>query len=325
MSKIVSMLMMILFSLIVGYIVKLLHERDKLKLPFPIEKIRRFLQRLTLIGFIPITVTTSVWIAPIQNLQIIALPFIGLSALVAGSLIAVSFTKPLNLNRKQKAVFFLSGGFSNLGSLGGLIAFILLGETGFALVSFYIFLERIWYFGVGFPYAKNHSLDKGEKESIRVIFRRMFVDPFVLTTLISMAAGILLNLSGLGRPFFFESVNGDLVPLGSVLILISIGMGMRLRAVKNYIKQGLIIIMIKALIIPALIVSISYFLGMGNIAGGLPLKVILILSAMPIGFTALVPPSIYDLDLDMANSCWLISNGALIFIVPLLAVLVPLI
>lgn len=325
MSRIISMLLMILLSLTAGYIVKLLHEKEKIKLLFPIEKIRRFLQRLTLIGFIPFTVTTSVWIAPIQNLQIIALPFIGLSALAAGSLIAVSFTKPLNLNRKQKAVFFVSGGFSNLGSLGGLIAFILLGEAGFALVAFYIFLERIWYFGVGFPYAKSHSLEKGEKESLKVIFSRMFIDPFVLTTLISMAAGILLNFSGLARPFFFESVNGVLVPLGSVFILISIGMGMRLSAVKNYIKHGLIIIVIKALIIPFLIVSVSYILGMGNIAGGLPLKVILILSAMPIGFTALVPPSIYDLDLDMANSCWLISNGALLFIVPLLSILVPLI
>jgi predicted permease len=325
MSQIISMLLMIIISLAIGYIIKTLHSKEKIKLPFPIESIRRFLQRLTLIGFIPITVTTSVWIAPIRNLQIIALPFIGLTALAAGSLIALLFTKPLKLNRKQKAVFFVSGGFSNLGSLGSLIAFILLGEAGFALVSFYIFLERIWYFGVGFPYAKSHSLDTGHKESFNVIFKRMFIDPFVLATLLSMIAGTALNLFGVSRPDFFESINAFLVPFGSVLIFISIGMGMRLSAVKNYVKHGLIIVMIKALIIPMLIVSVSWLLGMGNVAGGLPLKVILILSAMPIGFTALVPPSIYDLDLDMANSCWLISNGALILIVPILAFLVPLI
>ena len=325
MSQIISMLMMIIISLTVGYIIKTLHEKKRISLPFPIENIRKFLQRLTLIGFIPITVTTSVWIAPIKNLQIIALPFIGLAALASGSLIALMFAGPLKLNRKQKAVYFVSGGFSNLGSLGGLISFMLLGEVGFALVSFYIFLERIWYFGVGFPYAKSHSLDDGKKENSKVILKRMFVDPFVLTTLLSMFTGVILNLSGLHRPDFFESINAILVPLGSVFILISIGMGMRLSAVKNYIKPGLIMILIKALIIPGFIVTISYFLGMGNIAGGLPLKVILILSAMPIGFTALVPPSIYDLDLDMANSCWLISNAALLVIVPLLAILVPLI
>jgi len=325
MSEIISMLLMIIISLTVGYIVKTLHSKEIMRLPFPIENIRKFLQRLTLIGFIPITVTTSVWIAPIKNLQIIALPFIGLSALAAGSLIALLFTGPLKLNRKQKAVYFVSGGFSNLGSLGSLIAFILLGEEGFALVAFYIFLERIWYFGVGFPYAKSHSLDEGQRDSFKIILKRMFVDPFVLTTLLSMIAGIALNLSGLNRPDTFESINAVLVPLGSVFILISIGMGMKLGAVGNYIKHGLFMVMIKGLIIPFLVVSVSYFLGMGDIAGGLPLKVILILSAMPIGFTALVPPSIYDLDLDMANSCWLISNGALLLIVPLLSILVPLI
>ena len=211
------MLLMIIISLVVGYIIKTLHSTKKIRLPFPLESIRRFLQRLTLIGFIPITVTTSVWIAPIRNLQVIALPFIGLFALAAGSLIAISFAKPLKLTRKQKAVFFVSGGFSNLGSLGSLVAFILLGEQGFALVSFYIFLERIWYFGVGFPYAKSHSLADGSKENFKVIFSRMFIDPFVMTTILSMIAGIALNLGGLNRPGFFESVNAILVPLGSVL------------------------------------------------------------------------------------------------------------
>ena len=325
MSQIISMLLMIIISLTIGYIIKTLHSMKKIRLPYPIESIRKFLQRLTLIGFIPVTVTTSVWIAPIRNLQIIALPFIGLFALASGSLIALLFVKPLKLDRKQKAVYFISGGFSNLGSLGALISFMLLGEAGFALVSFYIFLERIWYFGVGFPYAKSHSMDDGEKDSFKIIFKRMFVDPFVLTTLLSMLAGILLNLSGLHRPDVFESINSILVPLGSVFILISIGMGMRLSAVKNYIKHGLIMIIIKALIIPVIVVSLSIFLGMGQMAGGLPLKVILILSSMPIGFTALVPPSIYDLDLDMANSCWLISNSALLIIIPLLSILVPLI
>lgn len=319
------MLLMIIISLTAGYIIKTLHAKRKIKLSYSLVSIRKFLQRLTLIGFVPITVTSSVWIAPIKNLQVIALPFIGLSALASGSFIALLFAYILKLNRKQKAVFFVSGGFSNLGSLGGLICFILLGEAGFAFVTFYTLLERIWYFGVGFPYAKSHSLDEGQKESINVILKRMFIDPFVLTSLLSMLAGIVLNLSGLNRPDIFESINAIMVPLGSVFMLISIGMGMQLSAVKKYIRHGFIMVMIKTIIIPVFIVSVSYFLSMGNINEGLPLKVILILSAMPIGFTALVPPSIYDLDLNMANSCWLISNSALLIIVPLLAFLVPLI
>jgi predicted permease len=49
---------------------------------------------------------------------------------------------------------------------------------------------------------------------------------------------------------------------------------------------------------------------------------VLILSSMPVAFIALIPPSIYDLDLDCANSCWLISTIFLIVELPLLLFLV---
>jgi predicted permease len=50
--------------------------------------------------------------------------------------------------------------------------------------------------------------------------------------------------------------------------------------------------------------------------GGLPLKVVIILSAMPVAFNALIPPSIYELDLDLANSCWFFTTPLLIVVLP---------
>lgn len=325
MSGMVSSLLMIFLSLATGYGAKRLIDKRDVKLPFSIPAVRIFFQKLVLIGFIPVTVTTSVWIAPIKNLEIIALPFLGITALATGSFIALGLAGTMKKSRRDRAVLFISGGFSNMGSLGGLLSFLFLGEAGFALVSFYIFLERIWYFGVGFPYARSCSIDEGNREKSSEILKRMFIDPFVLTTLLSMSAGIILNLAGLSRPTFFQSVNALLVPLGTVLLLFSIGLGMRLSAVKNFWREGLGIVIIKAMIIPLLIVSLASLLGLGEVAGGLPLKVVLILASMPVGFTALVPPSIYDLDLDLANSIWLISNGALLIIIPLLSFLVPII
>ena len=61
---------------------------------------------------------------------------------------------------------------------------------------------------------------------------------------------------------------------------------------------------------------ITFFLDLHLVANGLPFKVILVLSSMPVAFNALVATSIYDLDLDMANSCWLISTGALVVVMP---------
>ncbi len=99
------------------------------------------------------------------------------------------------------------------------------------------------------------------------------------------------------------------------------GMAMRFSCVKTFFKPALMIAGVKFLIVPVLVVSIGYGLGLAHIDNGLPLKVALILSSMPVGFIAMVPPTIYKLDIDMANSCWLLTNAFLLFQVPFLAFL----
>jgi len=37
-----------------------------------------------------------------------------------------------------------------------------------------------------------------------------------------------------------------------------------------------------------------------------------------VAFNALIPPSIYDLDLDLANSCWFVTTALLAIVLPAL-------
>ncbi len=39
---------------------------------------------------------------------------------------------------------------------------------------------------------------------------------------------------------------------------------------------------------------------------------------LAVAFIALIPPSIYDLDLDLANSSWLFTTALLVVVLPLL-------
>ena len=71
--------------------------------------------------------------------------------------------------------------------------------------------------------------------------------------------------------------------------------------------------------------SLAYMIGYAKIDKGLPLKVVMILSSMPVAFMALIPPSIYDLDLDLANSCWFFTTALLIFVLPCLLFILGLI
>lgn len=76
--------------------------------------------------------------------------------------------------------------------------------------------------------------------------------------------------------------------------------------------------MIKFLLVPVIIVGLGYAFGLDKIDAGLPLKVVLILASMPVGFIAMVPPTIYNLDIDLANACWLIANALLLLQIPVL-------
>jgi hypothetical protein len=40
--------------------------------------------------------------------------------------------------------------------------------------------------------------------------------------------------------------------------------------------------------------------------------VVIILSSMAVAFSALIPPSIYDLDLDLANACWFFTTAFIV-------------
>jgi hypothetical protein len=116
----------------------------------------------------------------------------------------------------------------------------------------------------------------------------------------------------------YSSLNSLLIPLSTVLLLASIGMAMRFGETALYLKEGFTIIFLKFLLVPAACVSLAALAGLNGIAGGLPLKAVLVLSSMPVAFNALVPPSLYGLDLDLANSCFLVSVLGLAALLPAL-------
>lgn len=315
----------ILLGLSLGYGIQLLVSRQILKLSIPLPRIRFFLLKLTLLFILPITVVGAIWIIQIKDVRLMTLPFLGAFAILLGGIMAIGGSRLLKLNRKQAGSFFTCGSFTNIGTLGGLICYLFLGEAGFAMVSIYKLFEEVIYNSIGFPIAKLYSEDFLEKEGPPIKIKMLITDPFILVSLSSITLGILLNLSGLKRPEFYKTINSVLIPIGAFLLIFSIGLAMRIRQITQYLKECLFISLIKFFFIPTIITSLAYLLNYGKIGDGLPLKVAMILSSMPVAFYALVPPSIYHLDLDLANSCWLFTTFLLFFVLPILYILVQLI
>jgi hypothetical protein len=128
--------------------------------------------------------------------------------------------------------------------------------------------------------------------------------------------GGLLNFGSVDRPEFYRTIIAVFVPLGTIMLLTSIGLAMRFMKVRDYLKESVAISIVKFIFVPMLATSLAWMIGFGKIDEGLPLKVVMILSCMPVAFTALIPPSIYDLDLDLANSCWFFTTSLLVIVLP---------
>ena len=324
-NNIIISLSYIFFGLIIGYSIQLLEQRRIIRLPISLEKLRKLLQKIGLLFFMPISFIGALWIIKIDNIKIVALPFLGIFALIIGGIFGLTVAKYFRLQRKDTGSMFTCGSFTNIGSIGALICYLFLGEEGFALVPIYKLFEQVVYYAIGFPIAKSFSNNIVKKENIIYQLKKVFTDIFVIVALISIAIGAFLNLSGIERPAFYKTINAIFIPGGTVILLASIGLAMKFGKVKNYIKESIAISIIKFILVPSVISTIAIFLGYGIIEGGLPLKVIIILSSMPVAFSALIPASIYDLNLDLANSCWLVTTVSLIIILPLLFYIISLI
>lgn len=322
MIKLLFSLVLILSGLSAGYVLQLFYRRGAVTLPVDIASLRKILQKIGLLVFMPISFLGAVWVVSFSDLRVVWLPVVGLVALLSGGVLGLIFARILRVSREQRGVMYCCGSFTNIGAIGGLVCFLFLGEEGFALVALYKMFEEMSYYTIGFPVARYYGASETAQASLAQRFLNVVTDPFVATAFSAFIIGVTLNLAGVVRPYFFELITAFSVPIGTFVLIFSIGLGMRFSSVGEHLGKCSAVAGIKFVIIPVIACSLALFLNLHQVAGGLPFQVVLILSSMPVAFNALVAASIFDLDLELANSLWLVSTGLLIVVLPWLYFLV---
>lgn len=135
---------------------------------------------------------------------------------------------------------------------------------------------------------------------------------------LSVLIGILLNFSGRQRLQFLLSITSMLIPVVTGALGFSIGITLFVGKIGRYTREILLISAIKFGISPLVMSLIGLLMGLHTMMGGLPFKVLVISSAMPVAFNSLIPPALYDFDLDLANSAWVVTTFSFIVILPIL-------
>ncbi len=319
MTKFLFSLSLILFGISSGYLLQQLALRQRLSLPMPLNDLRNTMQKLAMLLFGPFTFLAAIWIVEIPNRSLLMLPALDILGVLLGGGLAIAAAHALHLPPKQAGALFTCGAFTNIGSIGGVVAFIFLDERAFALMTIYTLLQPFTYLMIGFPIAKSYGMaGNPARMGAARSWREFMRDPFILTGLFTLSLGGLLNISGVPRPPMFGAINAVLIPGTTVILLMTIGMTLKFSRVKHYLRECMIIAGIKFLCVPLCVSLFALMLGYHRIDGGLPMKVILIASSMPVAFNGLVASSIYHLDLDVTNSCFLFTTGGLVVTLPIL-------
>lgn len=266
----------------------------------------------------PIITLAAFWIVDFSNISLVALPFMGAAALGFGSLLGILASKILGHNKLQTGSMFCCGSSTNFGSIGGLLCFAFFGEIGYSFAVMYcLFLTPCLYL-LSFPGAAYYSDENSDKS----LMKRLMGDKVVIIFFISLIVGVALNLLGIERPAFLGTVNEYLIPVSSFFMVMSLGYTMRFSQIKHYPKEIAAMSAIKYIINPILIIGIAYLLGLNNYGDGTLFKVLIVLSALPVGFNALIPMNIYKLEVNLGNSCWIVTTLSLVVVIPLVYFLV---
>ena len=320
--RILVSLIIIIFGLFSGYLLKFTYKKNNKILPVSLDEFRKISQRLSLLLFIPILFISTVWVVNFESIRIAFLPLLGIFELFAGGIFALLIANILGYHWQAKGSFIICGTFVNLGGIGGLVCYMLLGERGFAYVPIYTLFVTLTFFSIGLPLTKIFSNRNAQDINIFHSFVKGLKDVYVVIAIMSVIIGIMLNLSGIHRPEYFSKITAFLVPFTNYIILFSIGTGIQFSKIRFYLSECLWLTIIRYILVPFVVISIALIFGYGHIDEGFLLKVIIILSAMPMANNSVIAASLYDLNLDLANSAYLFTTLALAFIVPILFIII---
>ena len=152
-------------------------------------------------------------------------------------------------------------------------------------------------------------------KTLRKTVRNTIIHPVVLPVL----AGLVWNLAGLPLPTVADEVLRNLAQAVVPLCLVLIGMSLAYYGIGGAARGAVVLSVLKLLVLPALVLVVAHW-GFG--LAGLPLAVVVMMAALPVGSNALIFSQRYETLEAEATTVIVFSTVAFVATAPLwLAVL----
>lgn len=258
----------------------------------------------------------SFWVLPL-SWKLLLVPLFGMMlVLLPGAIGYGLFARHID-NLLDRGAFIASAMLANLGTLGGVCAFILYNEQGYAYSQLIGTTQNFLLCVVVFPMAQYYYLKHTaavRKSSPGHNFREMFFSINQLS-LLGMVTGLTLNASGVERPEVLGSIFQTLVHLGAWIAMLPVGFLIDFGKVKQYAKAVRSLTLLRFVITPAIFIALTHLL----VSDPILRNTLTILTFCPTAINAVLAAKIYKLNYDITVSSFVITTAAFLLVIfPLL-------
>lgn len=306
-------------SIALGYLIKVISARSKNASGKKLPAWSKFMKIFALAVLGPLPMINSFWTLQLNDPELFLLPLFGIAYSLVAMSIAAKAAEKFAYTRSHAAAFFVSVSFTNFGSFGGLAALLIFGKIGFALVMMANSLIPIVNYGYG--YIISNNIAKGRGKPFLVSWKNLIEVPIVFIPVVSILIGFLFKLLEIPHYPAVDQISNIFVPAQSAAIGFALGLSLKISAVGKHVKDIFRIGIIKYVLLPIIMTALLLLTGMQHIMQGIPLKVVIIMMYMPVAFNSLIPPVLYNFDLDMVNSAWLLTSLGVFISFPLFILL----
>ncbi len=263
------------------------------------------LMRFNVVVIYTVLALLGCWVLPLDR-TLAWFPVLGLAVSFIPAWIAKATFLRRYTNELEKGSYIFSALMSNIGTLGGLCAFIIFGGHGFIYAQIIGIVQTALLVIYCFPLAQGYydrAHGKAQKKSSFAARLKQFVTWNQLS-LLGMMAGLGLQVVGISRPAVLGELFDYLIHIGAWIAFIPVGYLMDFSRAKVYYHKLWDMVLLKHIVTPL----IMYGIGKMLFDDYEILAIILILSSSPTAINAVIVSRLYNLNVDLTMASFILTT-----------------
>ena len=298
MSRLIFLVTDLILPLIVGYV---LYQRQLLS-----DTVINRLIRINIVVFFTLLSLFSFWALPLTR-DVLILPLFFTFIILFPGFVSWRFLGRRFHSPIDRGTHLISALLSNIGTLGGVCAYIIYGERGFAYAQIGGACQNLVLVLLAFPIAQYYYLlQKSHGRSARLNahgFLRLLISWNQLSIL-GMAAGLALNAGGAARPPILAEAFSYIIHVSAWIAMLPIGSLINFHRARRFIYLTLDMIFLRFLLVPAATFIVARLI----ISDPIIQNALVLFAGVPAAINATLTARLYHLNVDYTIAVFLVTT-----------------